>query len=541
MNKIATYLQGHLRGEVLTGQRARAAYSHDGSILSVMPDAVIRPYNTNDVRKVARFAWQLVEKGHKIALTPRGGGTDITGAAIGSGIILDFSAHMGRILEVDTRQKLVRVQPGISIKTFNEALLLHGVALPPLLSADPDATVGGAIANNFAGQSAAKYGVVADWIEQLEVVLANGEVIQTGRLSKKELSKKKGLASMEGELYRAVDGIIADGAQIITDQLADDSVLNNLGYNISAVKRPDGSFDLMPLFLGSQGTLGVITEIIVKVGLQGPQADMLVIACPTLQSVDDATESLRGLNVLRLELLDAAAMAFAGKHQGLSYTELVGDETEKPMALLFATFDDASDRARHKKSKKAEKALQQAGCMVQRTEDLDMQALWWGIYERTVASLTEEEVEHRVPTPIIDDIVLPTEQFERYKTSLAEFEKKHHVQMAVWGSAAAGMFHVRPLLDLRRLSDRQKIFRLIDDYLSLISQLGGSFGAQGGEGRLLAPFLARKYTPETLALFDEIKQAFDPHTILNAGVKTERDAKKLVPLLADDYSPYTAS
>jgi len=130
-NKVATYLQAHISGDVVASNKIRQTYAQDGSILTLVPNLVVYPRTTNDIRKVARFAWQLAEKGHVLPITPRGNGTDTSGAALSKGIILNTTAYMSTILEIDTRQKLVRVQPGLNFRALQETLHPHALVLPP--------------------------------------------------------------------------------------------------------------------------------------------------------------------------------------------------------------------------------------------------------------------------------------------------------------------------------------------------------------------------------------------------------------------------
>ncbi|HMR73305.1 MAG TPA: FAD-binding oxidoreductase, partial [Candidatus Saccharibacteria bacterium] len=147
MNKVASYLQSHLSGEVLDSAAVRDYFSTDASVLQVKPALVIYPRSTNDVRKVARFSWQLAEKGHTLPITARGSGTDQTGAAIGKGAVMVFPAHMNKVLELDSQQKLVRVQPGVNFMALQEMLNTHGLFLPPFPASYKYSTIGGAIAN----------------------------------------------------------------------------------------------------------------------------------------------------------------------------------------------------------------------------------------------------------------------------------------------------------------------------------------------------------------------------------------------------------
>lgn len=318
MNKVAAYLQGHLSGEVLVSDGAREFFSTDASILQIKPTMVIYPRTTNDVRKVARFTWQLAEKGHVMPMTARGSGTDQTGAAIGKGAVIVFPAHMNKILELDSKQKMVRVQPGLNFKSLEETLHTHGLFLPPYPASYQYSTIGGAIANNTAGEKSLKYGQMRHWVDALEVVLANGEVIQTGRLSRRDVDKKKGLPSLEGEIYRAVDGILVDNAELINNyeqsiQVSKDSV----GYALARVRKKDGSIDLTPLLVGSQGTLGIVTEAIIKAAPYTPQAALLVAAFDSLDTALEAVEAMRPLAPSALEMVDKHLLEFVVKNNGV--------------------------------------------------------------------------------------------------------------------------------------------------------------------------------------------------------------------------------
>ena len=129
MSKVASYLQEHILGQVSTDPAVLSSMSHDASVLEIKPEMVVFPRTTNDIRKVARFCYQLAEKGHVLPITTRGLGSDQTGAAIGKGIILSTPAHMNTIYEYEPKQKLVRVQPGVNFGALNDALRLHGVSI----------------------------------------------------------------------------------------------------------------------------------------------------------------------------------------------------------------------------------------------------------------------------------------------------------------------------------------------------------------------------------------------------------------------------
>jgi len=275
MSKVAHYLQEHLVGEVVTSVDARRYFATDGSVFAVPPAMIVYPRNENDVRKTMRFAWQLAERGRSIPVTARGAGTDQGGGAIGSGIMLVFPAHMNRIVEFDSKSGTVIVEPGINYGKMQQTLETHSRFLPPFPASFEYSTIGGAIGNNASGEKSIKYGDTGNYVRALRVVLANGEVIETKRLSKRELSKKLGLSTFEGEIYRALDSLLEENHELLAaTQLP--VTKNVAGYNIADIKRPDGSFDLTPLFVGSQGTLGIVTEATLRTEPYNPETTLIV-------------------------------------------------------------------------------------------------------------------------------------------------------------------------------------------------------------------------------------------------------------------------
>lgn len=536
MNKIATYLQGHISGEVLVSDHARDYFSTDASILKVKPALIVYPRTTNDIRKVARFSWQLAEKGHVLPITARGGGTDLTGAAIGKGIIMSFPAHLNKILELDTKQRLVRVQPGVNFKSLQETLHTHGLFLPPFPASYQYSTIGGAIANNSGGEKSFRHGTIREWVEKLEVVLANGEVIQTGRISKKELNKRKGLPTLEGEIYRAIDGIITENDELL-DKQGDgpDVTKNSVGYNLIDVKRRDGSFDLTPLFVGSQGTLGIVTEAILKVAPYSPQSDLVVAGFNDIDTALQAIDIIHPLKPDAIEMVDKHLLDFAAKHQGTALPAELAFEGAAPAIVLFISCDDLSERNRAKLSKRIQKVIRPLTDAIVATNDADEQEKLWAL-RHAAAAVTNYDQGGKAALPVIEDGIVPAVAFNQFIAEAYKLFEKHHLEVALWGHAGDSNLHMQPLLDLKKLGDRQKAFKLMDEYYKLVIKLGGSIAAEHNDGRLRAPYVAAQVGEEMHQLYIQLKTACDPHGMLNPGVKTGTTLKELVDMLRDSYS-----
>lgn len=536
MSKVAAYLQNHILGEVSTKKSSREAVSHDAGVLRVEPKIVIYPRVTNDIRKVTRFAWQLAEKGHVMGITARGSGTDQTGGAIGEGIVLVLPAHLNRIYELDSKQKLLRVQPGASGGSIQQALSLHGMSVPALPSSAAYSTIGGAAANNASGTLSGRYGAIDEWVDRLEVVLANGDVLQTGRLSKRDLSKKQGLQGMEGDVYRAVDRIIDDNKEAIeniTTELRD-----NVGYGgISQVKRRDGSFDLTPLILGSQGTLGVISEMIIKADYISQETASLAAAFTSRETAVDLADKLTGLSPAWLECLDGELFQRA-ETSGKKYQFI--DEAEGPVqAVIMIGFDDFSARSRSRKLKRAVKMLSQEGVSIVSSDDHDPESLR-AIREATSYSLTPAEKDDSAP-PIMHGAYVPSNRFEEFWQAVADLASRHHVELPIKRRILDGVVYVYPILKLNKVGDKQKLFKILADYASLVDSHGGHLIGEAAEGRAKASFAYKALDKATLKLFEDIKAAFDPHGILNPDVKQDQQLKQLVSRLRSDCDTPLAS
>lgn len=534
MSKVAEYLNEHILGEVSTSQVVRAAFATDASILAITPEMVVYPRTTNDIRKIARFSWQLAEKGHVLPITARGGGSDQTGAAIGSGVILNTTAHMNAIFELDAKQKLIRVQPGANFKTLNDALALQGLFIPSYPASVAYSTIGGAIANNASGILSGKYGATGRWINQLEVVLANGDVLQTGRISRRELNRKKGLQTFEGEIYRQIDNLINDNEELIESQIASD-VRDNAGYSgIADVRQRDGSIDLLPLFVGSQGTLGVVSEVIMKAEYLNPQMAVGALAFDSYDAARDAIDEMKMLEPSILEVIDAKLFedALARGKKYVFYNDAI--DQGKVGAIILFSFDELSERARRKKEKKVVKLFAERATYLMIASDADEASSLLLLREVSGLVLSPADEGASVP-PLVDGAYVPSERFEDFETAVEELAKKHHVEMPLYGHASEGVFYARPQLYLRKVGDKQKVFKLLGDYANLVSAHHGHLIGEAGEGRIKAPFAYKDLDDDVVALYGAIKAIFDPQGILNPGVKEAGDLKKLASALRPSY------
>ena len=524
VNKIAQYLNTHMLGEVVVSPSVRHAYAHDGSVLQYTPDMVAYPRSTSDIRKIARFSWQLAEKGHILPLIARGAGTNTTGAAIGNGMVVAQNMHMNRIFEYDQKQKLVRLQPGVTVNTLSNALALHGVAIPELRWDHQLATIGGAIASQRSS---------IEYVDQLEVVLANGDVLQTKRLSKREFEKKKGQQNFEGDIYRGVDKLIEENAPLLDEMVYDDNRLDHAGYaGLEMVKDKHGSFDLTPLFVGSQGSLGIISEMILKADFVNQNPAAVVVAFSSKTVALDALDVIDSCDPSAVEYIDAKyfeAAAQAGKN--FRFYEDATEQLGELAVVVVVTINDFAERMRKKKIKKLLSKLKSLEAFAVAEEDVfnsDLRA----VTAVTYWLLNPDKQDVSAP-PALDGVYVPTNRFEAFSTKLDELAKKHHTTLALYGRPLDEIWYVRPSLRMSAVADKQKLFKLMTELAALVESHDGAAFGVSGEGRLGASLKAD--ADKHQELFKKLKYVFDPHGTLNPGVKHGTSVRELAKQVRSSY------
>ncbi|MDN5275726.1 MAG: hypothetical protein JWN33_375 [Candidatus Saccharibacteria bacterium] len=527
VSRLAQYLNQHIVGEVSSSTVLRRHYSQDGSVLAIAPELVVYPRTTNDIRKVTLFARQLAEKGHIVGITPRGAGADQTGAAIGSGIVIDMSARLNNIIHVAVKEKFVHAQAGTTTEAINQALRWHGLRLPGQIDM-PYATIGGMIAS----QSPRSF---TQHLTRLEVILGNGDVLETGRMNRKEVNRKKGLQTLEGEIYRKIDAITEDHESIIQTHIRH-ATPSAVGYpGIADVKKRDGSIDLTPLFIGSQGTLGVISEAVIKTAFYSAERVAFLIGTPTLEMGRDLVDGFKALSPALLELIDGRLFDVTQKN-GKTLSFISADGQAVPGAVVVVCFDDIAEINRKNKFKKALKLLQRYdGCKVVNSTERPIEELLSvrEIFARMVLSLDEAE---SFP-PLIDGAYIPTDRHEEFMRALELLEKKHHITLYHKTDGLSNIVDVRSIMQLQQVGDKQRVLRLISDYCELVEQHGGSCISEGGEGRIKANAAWETIDASLADLYRQVRHLFDPLGTLNPGVKQVNDQKALIAALRSHYEP----
>ena len=494
-------------GKVLDDGPALTAYAVDASIYRVPPQAVVLVESEDDIAATVGYA---LSRG--IPLTPRAAGTNLTGSAIGSGIILDVS-RMNRILEVNREERWARVQPGIILAELNKQLSSHGLLFGPDPSSGDMCKLGGMIANNSSGPHTLRYGSVKDNIQAIRVCLASSSWIEARSYALTDPTLERLLTSVPA--LRDVLVLTQAHADLIAAKQPTVSK-NSCGYNLFGVADglTQGYFDLPKLFVGSEGTLGVVSEA--KLALMDkPVATMTaLIHFRSLEEVGEAVPQLLTLRPSALEVMDANTLNLIGRgHYGIpddaAATLLVELDADSLEVDLREQADAMRDLCRRYKLA-AELTL---------AFDAAQREQLWKARKALYPTLYRFDPKKK-PINFVDDVVVPAERISELIRYLENFFGGRQVPVAIFGHIGNGNAHIVPLLDVNDAGDFQKMVQAYQEiHSTVLNRFGGSICGEHGDGRVRAEFVKTMFGEELYDLFVQVKQAFDPGNILNPGIK----------------------
>jgi len=527
VNKVVNYLNEQIVGNVYDKASILDAYSTDRSILKITPRFVAVPETTADVQELLKFSYELSRRNFSLPITVRGSGLDKTGADLGSGLIIS-TEKLNQVQEIDERSRLVRVQAGTTLGDLNQVLAIYGLTVPVQL--DPRETIGGLIANFPTDPVAKKYGSIFYFVDRVEVALANGDLIQTTSYTARGLARMKKQTNFEGKIYRDLEKLLNEKFDLIDDLSEDDP--KSTGYQM--VARVQGkahkTFDLLPVFFASQGTLGVITEVILRCEpIPRPSAHVLA----SFMKIDKALEFLKkveGLGPVHMDIYDVRIFRAAAEHgKNLS----IISKRMKSGYYVLISFDDFSLATRAKLKKCMEVAKPLAASVL--VENEENSADFIELDSVVNAYLNDGVDGERVA--LMDNVRVPAENLPDFLSDLKKLEKKFERDLPIYGSYGTSSYSVRPKFQLDTLEDRQKVMNFLKTYSDLVVKHDGEVAGSGSEGRTKAIVTTPKLRREEKALYEAVKKIFDPQNILNPEVKLGIDLKNTVRHLRTSNNP----
>jgi len=502
------------RGVFRDDDSARAVYAEGAGIARALPAAVAVPVDAEDVATLVRWAAES-----KTPLIARGSGSGMAGGAVGPGVIVDLS-RIDYIGKIDTERRRVMVGPGALRGAVNEIARGKQLRFPVDPSSGAFCTIGGMAATNAAGAHTLRYGATRAWVTALDCVFDDGSRARIERGA-----PLPDVAAVERFLGTAHSAILASPARVRSHPgVRKDSS----GYALADYAR---SGELLELLIGSEGTLALFVGIELALAALPGATSSLVAEFPTLEQAVDGAARARIGGASACELLDRTFIDVARSGPALVPIE---SASEAVLLIEIEAGDDASAAAT---AKVMEQAMVSCGAtrvtIALNSED---EARLWAL--RHAASPILNRLSPSLKSmQFIEDTAMPPERLPQYVRGVREILARHDVRGVIFGHAGDSHVHVNPLIDVRSLDWRDTVGSILDEVTSLTAQLGGTLAGEHGDGRLRTPLLERVWDARSVALFAQVKDAFDPQNIFNPGVKVPTGGNSIDDVKYDPMLP----
>lgn len=498
-------LKKTVAGEVHSDILRRHLLATDGSIFKALPACVVYPRQTADVVACVRFAAE-----NKLPLHARGAGSGLCGAALGTGVVVDFSKFMNRLIRIDEGQKRFECEPGYRFGELDATLADTGLFFPPDPSSGEYATFGGMYATNASGAHSVKYGNVADYIVDAQIVLGNGEIITLSDIQSRPPDTLPQNLNALFHLYENHRDAIETAYPPIACNVA--------GYNLRGLVQHNR---LTPgrLFAGAEGTLGIVTRLTFRL-LERPAHDALVVAYfDDILSAARAVQKTIPMGPAGIEIMDKSLLRLARENDA-TLRDKIPDGIDN---VLLIEFDGDRERLCRELAHntlyllKKERLTDRAYPAIEAEE----KAKFWAVRKAAVPILYKLKGEKKI-LALIEDAAVPTNRLTEYFTGLYNIFQRNQVDFVLYGHIAKGLLHTRPLLNLKKKRDVNLLKILSNEAFELVHSLGGVMSGEHGDGRLRSAFIKKQY-PGIYDLFTQTKDLLDEKNILNPDIITVND------------------
>jgi FAD/FMN-containing dehydrogenase/Fe-S oxidoreductase len=518
---VAALTRGGFTGENRTDYATRLSAATDNSIYQVLPAAVIFPRTTADVA----LALKLIDEPrfHRVALTARGGGTGTNGQSLTSGVVMDLSRHMAKILSLDLEAGWVTVQPGVVLDDLNAFLKPHGVFFAANLAPSNRATLGGMVATDASGEGSRRHGKTSQHVLDLELVLRGGIVHRTARVAGAELEAscaEPGLVGQAHKLVREIASARRDDIERTFPKLR----RYMTGYNLARMAAPDGSsVDLAQLVAGSEGSLGVVTEARLRLTHLERHRALFVLRYPSFDAALASAEWLVATDPGSVETLDETVLNLARGDviydQVKDFLPEAAGETTRAINLVEYSGDD-EDRVKEKVAGLLAEIERRRGTQgaphghVVTWKPGERESLW-NLRKKGVGLLANAPGS-RKPVPFVEDTVVPPEHLQAYVREFRALLDAEGLRYGMFGHVDVGCLHVRPALDLKDPEDEARVRRITDAVTALVTRYGGLLWGEHGKG-FRSELVPHHFGPVLYPELQRIKALFDPRNQLNPG------------------------
>ena len=479
--------------EVAFDNLTRQLYATDASHYQIEPMAVAFPRDAKQASAVIQAAAQA-----GVSVIPRGAGTGLVGGAIGEGLVVDFSRYNRLITEFDAEKRTVRVGAGVVLDQLNSFLKSEGFAFGPDVATSSRATIGGMIGNNSSGARTALYGTTVDHILELEVVMADGRILQIGP----ELNT----LPIQREL---LENMAMLNSLQIHERFGEGLLKRWPGYGLDRMARDPNN--LINVLAGSEGTLAAIISASVKIVPTPDELGLGLIFFDSAAEAMQATVELAHLKPAAIEFLDRMLLdQTRGQREFQAARDLLELDTKPAEGVLAVEF---YGQVEERLAAMVKLPLGRRKRVMQTLAEIN---LVWTLRKQGLSLLTSCKGAAK-PVTCIEDAAVRPKDLPAYYNELSELINEMGLQASFYGHAASGLLHVRPVLDLHSPDDLKKFRTITEEVAALVKQFKGSFAAEHGVGMGRTEFLKEQVGDEMYLLMRQIKKSFDPHNIFNPG------------------------
>jgi FAD/FMN-containing dehydrogenase/Fe-S oxidoreductase len=503
--RIGDDLRGLIAGEVLFDDLFLQLYASDASIYEIRPLGVVRPRSAADVAACVQYA---ADK--RIPLHARGSGTGVAGESLGPGLVLDFSKYLRRVVRIDT--ETVRVQSGVVLERLNAQLRRQGRTFGVDPSSANVTTLGGVIAVDASGSRWLKYGSARAAVRGLQVVLADGQLLEFGREPLVPAASVASLNPRKRELVDRLGALLSDQAEVIR-QCRSKNPLGHCGYNFTDVLC-DGHINLAQLLAGSEGTLALITEATLATQPLCSHRGVALLLFDSLDKASRAALEILPAQPTACDLMDRRHLSFARESE-VRLDLLIPAETEA--ALLVEREGEEPFQVREWLHRLVDDVCQQKRLAFGARQAFDQEETE---LFRQLAHTAQPAV-YRVkgpsrPVPVVEDVAVPPAVLPEFLVRMQNVLKRQQVTASLLCHAGQGQLRLQPFLNLDDVEDVKRMRRLAEELYQEVLDVGGAIGGQHACGLSRTSFLHRQAGP-LYEIYRQVKAIFDPQGILNPG------------------------
>ena len=508
-------LKTSLSGDLHLGDAIRKIYATDASAYRELPLAVAIPTDENDLKKLIHFA-----NDNACSLIPRTAGTSLAGQVVGGGIVVDVSKHFTQILELNTEEEYVWVQPGIVRDELNRTLAPHGYFFAPETSTANRAMIGGMIGNNSCGSNSVVYGSTREHLLEVKAFLADGSETHF-----KENDQLSGSGELEKRLYANAKVILEDAgnvSRIKADFPKPNIPRRNTGYALDLLAdmqpfNPEGKpFNFCSLIAGSEGTLAFVTAAKLRLTkLPGAFKQLVCVHCATIDEALQANLVALKYSPHACELMDNYILEATARNREQQENRFFVEGEPKAILVIELIRDSSDSLDLASLNMIAELSQHNLGYAYPTVMGADIKKVW--SLRKAGLGLLSNIPGDTKPAPVIEDTAVDVQDLPDYIADFNQILQKHDLYCVHYAHAGSGELHLRPYLDLKTAKGR-KLFRVIaEEIADLVKKYEGSLSGEHGDGRLRGEFIPKMIGEENYALLKSIKSAWDPKNIFNPG------------------------